>query len=69
MGQMSQEVSPVSEKNQSQKIRDLYQGGSSLSTISKQLGIRYQTVWRTLHRPFKGVTPITTTTVIDDPVI
>jgi IS30 family transposase len=43
--------------SQSEKIRKLAQKGDSNSTISKKLGIRYQTVWRTLHRPYKGVIP------------
>jgi hypothetical protein len=29
-----------------------------MGTIAKKLGIRYQTVWRTLNRPFKGVVPV-----------
>lgn len=43
--------------SQSTKIRSLAQKGKSNSEIAKALGIRYQTVWRTLHRPFKGVIP------------
>ena len=43
--------------NQSAKIRSMASKGASNSTISKKLGIRYQTVWRTLHRSFKGVVP------------
>jgi len=43
--------------NQSAKIRAQAAKGKSNGAIAKSLGIRYQTVWRTLHRPFKGVIP------------
>jgi len=45
--------------NQSQKIRNQAYKGRTNGQIAKSLGIRYQTVWRTLHRPFKGVVPQT----------
>lgn len=43
--------------NQSSKIRSLASKGDTNTQIAKKLGIRYQTVWRTLNRPFKGVVP------------
>ena len=43
--------------SQSEKIRRLAQKGATNGEIAKKLGCRYQTVWRTLHRPFKGVIP------------
>jgi len=42
---------------QSEKIRTMAKKGRTNSQIAKALGIRYQTVWRTLHRPYKGVVP------------
>ena len=44
--------------NQSEKIRKLYYEGNNFSKISKKLNIRYQTVWRTLHRSYKGEVPV-----------
>jgi len=38
----------------SEKIRRMAKSGKSNGEISKKLGIRYQTVWRTLHRD-KGI--------------
>lgn len=43
--------------SQSEKIRRMANRGRTNGEIAKALGIRYQTVWRTLHRPFKGVIP------------
>jgi len=43
--------------SQSEKIRRMATKGKTNGEISKALGCRYQTVWRTLHRPFKGVVP------------
>jgi hypothetical protein len=43
--------------SQSEKIRRMAQKGRSNGEIAKALGIRYQTVWRTLHRPYKGIVP------------
>jgi DNA invertase Pin-like site-specific DNA recombinase len=43
--------------NQSERIRSLASKGLTNSQIQKKLGIRYQTVWRTLNRPYKGVIP------------
>src|SRR5215212_10354941 len=45
--------------SQSTVIRTLASQGRTNGQISKELGIRYQTVWRTLHRPFQGVVPQT----------
>jgi len=44
-------------QNQSAKIRARAAKGQTYGAIAKALGIRYQTVWRTMHRPFKGVVP------------
>lgn len=43
--------------NQSAKIRKAAFAGKTNGQIAKALGIRYQTVWRTLNRPFAGVVP------------
>jgi DNA invertase Pin-like site-specific DNA recombinase len=43
--------------NQSSKIRKLANSGKSNGEIAKLLGIRYQTVWRTLNRKFQGEIP------------
>ena len=43
--------------SQSEKIRRMAQRGMTNGAIAKKLGCRYQTVWRTLHRPFQGVIP------------
>ena len=43
--------------NQSSKIRAMATKGMTNGAIAKKLGIRYQTVWRTLNRPFAGVIP------------
>jgi FixJ family two-component response regulator len=43
--------------NQSAKIRARAFQGQTNQQIAKALGIRYQTVWRTLNRPFKGIVP------------
>jgi DNA-binding CsgD family transcriptional regulator len=40
--------------SQSEKIRRLASKGATNGEIAKKLGIRYQTVWRTLHRD-KGI--------------
>jgi hypothetical protein len=45
-------------QNQSAKIRARYAKGQEMGPIAKALGIRYQTVWRTLNRKFKGVVPV-----------
>jgi len=47
----------VSTMSQSEKIRRMANKGKTNGEIAKALGIRYQTVWRTLHRPFKGIVP------------
>ena len=39
---------------QSEKIRRMASRGMENGAIAKKLGIRYQTVWRTLHRD-KGI--------------
>jgi transposase len=44
-------------QNQSAKIRSMAQRGMTNGEIAKKLGIRYQTVWRTLNRPFEGKVP------------
>lgn len=52
-----QEV-PVVAENQSAKIRRMrVKEGKAMGAIAKKLGIRYQTVWRTLHRKYQGVVP------------
>jgi hypothetical protein len=51
------QVQATDERNQSQKIRDMALEGQTNGAIAKALGIRYQTVWRTLNRPFQGVVP------------
>lgn len=43
--------------NQSSKIRKYAASGKTNAEIAKLLGIRYQTVWRTLNRKFEGVVP------------
>ena len=45
-------------QNQSSKIRSQYAKGATMGAIAKKLGIRYQTVWRTLNRPFMGEIPV-----------
>jgi DNA-binding CsgD family transcriptional regulator len=40
--------------SQSEKIRRMASKGATNGEIAKKLGIRYQTVWRTLHRD-KGI--------------
>ena len=47
----------MSTMSQSEKIRRMANKGKTNGEIAKALGIRYQTVWRTLHRPFKGIVP------------
>jgi predicted DNA-binding protein (UPF0251 family) len=49
----------ASKTSQSEKIRRMAHRGLNNGAIAKKLGIRYQTVWRTLHRPFQGVVPQT----------
>ena len=44
-------------QNQSTKIRTMATKGMKNGEIAKKLGIRYQTVWRTLNRPFEGKIP------------
>jgi DNA invertase Pin-like site-specific DNA recombinase len=47
----------MAQANQSSKIRAMAKAGKTNGAIAKKLGIRYQTVWRTLNRPFQGKIP------------
>lgn len=47
----------MAKTNQSAKIRAMAQRGQTNGAIAKKLGIRYQTVWRTLNRKFEGIVP------------
>ena len=49
----------MSTQSQSTRIRNLAYKGYTNGQIAKRLGKRYQTIWRTLHRPYKGIVPQT----------
>jgi len=47
----------MGQQSQSDRIRQLSIEGRTMGQISQDLGCRYQTVWRTLHRTYQGQMP------------